>query len=179
MPIRKSITIDDKEARRTLQQLEERGGDVSVPLLRFRQYMTVKTDSMFSVLSSAHGKGSHRGVKWSEFAPQYTRKDGTEIPAWGGIKKVRGRGMVKGKLRPSNTRVSKSSALMQDTGNLRGKATTTLFRRTPKRISFGTSPSVNYAAEQQELRPYLFFTVPEDSKALVTEIRQYLWGGLS
>ena len=172
---KKHITIDDRELRETLQQLEDRGADLSIPLLRFRQYMTVQTDSMFSMLSNARGGGSHRGVRWGGFAPQYTRKDGTVIPAWGGVKKVRGTGVVKGRLRPSGTRVTAASAIMQDTGNLRGKATSTLFRRTKNLLTFGTSPTVHYAAAQEAMRPYLFFHTPKNSDVLVEEFTRYLW----
>ena len=173
---KKHITIDDHELRETLQQLKERGADFYFPLLRFRQYMAVETDSMFSMLSNARGGGgSHRGVRWGGFAPQYTRKDGTVIPAWGGVKKVRGTGVVKGRLRPSGTRVTAASAIMQDTGNLRGKATSVQFRRTNNLLTFGTSPTVRYAADQEAMRPYLFFFTPKDSDVLVEEFTRYLW----
>lgn len=160
------MTYNDSQLRRHLRQLIAQGTDFTRPLLTFRQYMAVAVDSLFDVLSYGRGNATHRGVSWPGFAPQYTRQDGTVVPAWGGIPKVRGKGMVKGRKRPSGTRLTPVSAIMQDTGNLRGKAITALFRQTKTAISFGTPESVNYAGEQAARRPYLFFYLPQDKPAL-------------
>lgn len=160
------ITLNDRQLRRHLRQLIAQGADFTRPLLSFRQYMAGAVDSLFDVLSYGRGQASHRGVSWPGFAPQYTRKDGTVVPAWGGIPKVRGKGMVKGRKRPSGTRLTPVSALMQDTANLRGKAITALFRQSKTALSFGTPEAVDYAGEQAARRPYLFFYLPQDQPAL-------------
>jgi len=66
--------------------------------------------------------GTVRGQVWEPMKPQYTRKDGTVVPAWGGVAKVRGKGLVKGKKRgkrPSTSRVTQQSVIGQDKGTLR------------------------------------------------------------
>lgn len=65
--------------------------------------------------------GTDRDVTWSYFKnPWYTRKDGTQVPIWGGVPRADGNGMVKGKKRSKNPegkkRYTKNSALMQSTG---------------------------------------------------------------
>ena len=65
----------------------------------FQSYMQRRTTLMFSRLS--RGSGSFRGVSWPWFAPQYTRADGTVVPAFGGIPKLNGKGLVKGRKRAS------------------------------------------------------------------------------
>lgn len=136
-------------------------------LLAVRVFMMQVTVLMFRKL--AHG-GSDRGVNWPKFANQYVRKDGTEVPAWGGVPKVRGEGSVKGKLRPSGKRVTSSSLLMQDTGRLRSERLN-LQRLTPSSIQFG--PTAAYAGAQHKLRPWSFFTPKEIEKSADAAFRVY------
>jgi hypothetical protein len=150
------ISFDDAEWRAFIGDLEKRGADYTAALRVFRAYMAAEVDTMWDVLSS--GGGTHRGRRWRPFAPQYTRQDGTQVPIYGGLVKVRGKGRVKGRLRPSGRgRYDASSQLMQDTGTLRQRATVGTFRQTKTSLSFGTPTSVRYASRQHQLRPYLFF----------------------
>lgn len=130
---------------------------------RFRVYMIRQTGLTFRTLKRG---GTFRGVTWKGFADQYTRKtDGVTVPAQGRVRKVHGVGLVKGRLRPSGKRVSASSNLMRDTGRLSAAAGQTLsFRNRGKTMRMGTN--VSYAEEQQNLRPFLFFQVPQDEVVL-------------
>lgn len=102
--------------------------------------------------------GTHREITWKPFAPQYKRKDGTLVPAWGGIPKVRGTGNVKPKKRPSGQAITSSSLLMQDTVKLRA-GRLQLQQLTPGRIKMG--PTVVYAEHQHSMRPWIYFTSKE------------------
>lgn len=67
------------------------------PLSVFRRGLEHRiNDQLFQTKASG---GSVRGVLWPSLAPQYTRKDGTVVQAWGGVAKVRGKGTVKGRKR--------------------------------------------------------------------------------
>ena len=140
--------------------------DLQDALATWYAYMVKQTDDMFRIAggpgSGVHG-GSHRGVSWDAFSPQYVRKDGTEVPAWGGVPRVDGKGMVKPRVRPSGQPVTPASMLMQDTGRLRQRAATDIVQITPTLLVFGTN--LDYAAQQQQLRPFLFVT-DEDADRL-------------
>lgn len=170
-----TLKLDAGEAKRALGNLSKVALDLKPALLRFRLYMVRETDTMWDRLSYGRGAGTHRGVHWRPFADQYTRKDGTHVPAWGGVPKVRGRGLVQGRLRPSGTRVTMGSAIMQDTGNLRGKAVGIL-NLTKNRIIMGPEGTpATYAAHQQAMRPFLFFSLPRDLKEAVVIFNRYLY----
>ncbi|MAH47777.1 hypothetical protein CMI37_18290 [Candidatus Pacearchaeota archaeon] len=142
------------DLKRRFEEIQERGDGMQKVLRVFHRYMGVMTDNTFE--KNRLG-GTWRGVKWKYFAPQYTRKDGTVIPAWGGVAKVRGKGKVLGRLRASGTsRVSKGDSIMQDTSTLRNNATLGVVDITRSKIKIGTN--INYAAAQQKMRPFLFFT---------------------
>lgn len=124
--------------------------------------------------------GTFRGVTWPGMKPQYTRKDGTEVPAWGGVPfaltgfkrgaktKITWKsgemrigstsGSVKGKKRPSGKRVTQSSIMMQDTANLRND-----FLYKPKRLDDNrmilepSAGNLEYAEVQNDRRPFAFF----------------------
>tara|TARA_Y100000310_G_scaffold331632_1_gene405561 strand:+ start:22861 stop:23406 length:546 start_codon:yes stop_codon:yes gene_type:complete len=169
----KRLVVNDKEFQAKINSLIKKGGNLSKPLLQFRQYMVQQTDSMWEMLSQ--GGGTHRSKRWKPFAPQYTRKtDGVTVPAHGGVPKIKGQGMVQGRLRPTRTRVTAASALMDDSGNLRGKAASAVFRQTKHALTFGTPKSVNYADRQNQLRPYLFFFKKKDEPMLVKIVSAYL-----
>jgi hypothetical protein len=160
-----NIRVDDKAVKRALKGIRIAAEDVRSGWREFQQYMRVKTDQTFE--RNAKG-GSYRGVTWKYFRPQYTRKDGTVIPAWGGVRKVRGRGLVKGRLRPSRTRVKQGDSIMQDTKTMRGRAA--LVQRMDRdELVLGQAGSLKYAKHQQKMRPFLFFQTPRDLDQL-TEI---------
>ena len=141
------------------EALRRRIGDPTPVFKRFAQYMRVRTDQTFDRLRRG---GTFRGVTWDSFAPQYTRKDGTEVPAQGGVAKVRGKGMVQGRLRPSGQRVAAGDSIMQDTGTMRNRAALVM-DQTKRSLTLGPQ-GVNYAAAQNARRPFLFFTERDDDK---------------
>lgn len=130
---------------------------------RFRVYMLQQTGFTFRTLARG---GTFRGVTWPWYAHQYTRvTDLVTVPAQGRVPKVRGKGTVKGKKRPSGQRITGRSNLMRDTGRLAAAAGMTLrFSASGKTMILGTN--VSYAARQQALRPFLFFQVPQDAQIL-------------
>ena len=134
-------------------ELQKRGDGMQRVFKVFHRYMGVMTDKTFD--QNRRG-GTWRGVTWKYFAPQYTRKDGTVIPAWGGVAKGRGKGKVLGRKRPSGARVQKGDSVVQDTGTLRNNATLGVVHITKNKMRIGTN--INYAAAQQKMRPFLFFT---------------------
>lgn len=175
MDIRIEVNLSKPQAM--LELLSHRGQDFRPALREFHAYMTRQTDLMFERAGgpgSALIGGSYRGIYWRPFSPQYLRADGTLVPAWGGVDKVRGRGQVKGRKRPSGQRVTLHSLLMQDTGRLRSRATTGMVRLTPRSIEFG--PNLEYAAHQNAMRPFLFVTAA-DTEAMVAAVARHLLGG--
>ena len=81
---------------------------------------------------------------------------------------------VRAKLRPSGTRVSRDSLLLQDTGHLRAGATEHA-RETMSRLVIYVPGSIGYAAGQQEKRPFLFFT-DVDADYIAGEATRYIMG---
>lgn len=54
-------------------------------------------DQLFQ--TSVSSGGTVRGEAWAAMAPYYVRKDGSAVPAWGGVAKERGSGTVLGRKR--------------------------------------------------------------------------------
>uniref|UniRef100_A0A6M3LBC5 Tail protein n=1 Tax=viral metagenome TaxID=1070528 RepID=A0A6M3LBC5_9ZZZZ len=153
---------------RTAEQVQQRLTDPQPVFRRFAQYMRVQTDNTFDRLRRG---GTYRGVHWDYFAPQYTRKGGRDgkgdrstVPAWGGVPKVRGRGLVQARMRPSGARLRPGDSLMQDTGTMRARAALVM-GITRHALILGPQ-GVRYAAAQQARRPFLFFSIPTDSDRL-------------
>ncbi len=105
---------------------------------------------------SAKG-GEFRGEKWEYFKPQYIRLDGTEVPVWGGIPKEKGEGMVEAAIRTKSPLkyYKPDDHLMQNTGRLRN-ALLSEMRVSENQITLITP--VNYAKEQDAMRPFNFLT---------------------
>lgn len=167
--VRMSVSLRKQGFDRRMEALEQAGGNFRPVFREFAQYMRVQTESMFRKLRKG---GRHRGVLWKYFAPQYVRKDGTVVPAWGGIPKVRGKGKVKGRLRPSGARVTSRAALMRDTGTMSSRAALVL-RNQRTRLVLGPQ-GVNYAEYQQGLRRFLFFHEPRDTRQLGRILSRHL-----
>jgi len=157
-----TIRLDDKKLQLVLDKVENvLGNDIRPVWREFAQYMRTVTDNTFKALR--HG-GTYRGVQWDYFADQYTRKsDGVTVPAWGGVPKVRGRGVVQGRKRASGARVSAGDSIVQDSMVLRGEAALVL-TMSPGRLRMGTN--LSYAKYQARWRPFLFFT-EKDAKEVV------------
>jgi len=137
-------------------------------LLAIRVFMSKVTALMWKKLEK--DGGTDRTVTWKPFAPQYTRKDGTKVPLWGGIKKIRGEGSVRPRIRPSGQPYDSSSLLIQDTDRLR-TGRLELQRLTPNKIKFG--PTIVYAKKQHAMRPWSFFTPQEIPRAADSAFRVF------
>jgi len=188
-----TVTIEDERVRRMVRGVEEASDETRDPWREFTQYMRFKTDRTFARLRRG---GTFRGVTWKPFAPQYTRKDGTVVPAWGGVPRVRtGRSartksgalrkggrvattrtkFVLGRLRPSGKRLTGASALLQDTMHVK-KTATTVLRMTDNVLELGPT-GTNYARAQQRGRPFLFFHLPKDLQQMVRIFADHLREG--
>lgn len=146
------IEIEDEGLRQRLQLVARRSAHPVGLYTRIHAHQRAESGLMFRQLRKG---GSRRGVYWPWFSPQYTRQDGTVVPAQGGIAKVRGKGMVKGRRRPSGRRVTAASNLMRDRGIL-ATAVASVRRIQGDRVEIATP--VTWALWQQTLRPFSFFT---------------------
>ena len=150
------IEIDDGHAQATVKEVK---GKVSPGLPvrlweRIWRHQQSQAQLMFVRLPRG---GTHRGVYWPPFAPQYTRKtDGVTVPAEGGVARIDGEGVVQGRLRPSGARIDASANMVRDTGELARSAASVRSIRDRRRTLRITTPK-DYAAPQQAMRPHLFF----------------------
>lgn len=174
MNIRVKHNADKAEAE--LRGIDGRLGDLRPAFRNFEAHMLRRTALTFRRLGRG---GTFRGVNWPPFAPQYRRKDGTLIPAWGGVPKVRGKGTVKGKGRGQRVgdlkpkRVTPSSRLLRSTGKL-ATAAMTRVHKTPTVLVMDTP--VKYARRQHSMRPFQFFEDPHDVDALRRFLMRRLGG---
>jgi hypothetical protein len=185
-----SLEVNDGKVKAMLAGAAAASFDPTRAWLEVARYMAVQTSAMFAHIHSVETGGTYRGVTWKRMADQYTRKTGRQVvPAWGGVPRIHAgwrkgktndaarpglrstgermsqvRGVVSGRLRPSGKRVKRSSALMQDSMQMRKTATSVLQRdRTLLRLG---PQGANYAAAQNRRRPFLFFQIPEDAEAI-------------
>lgn len=168
-----TLTVDDRELRRELNRLGSRAADGTKPLRQLDA--AVKADMGRSWTNNGRATGGTvRNADWKPFNPQYTRKDGTEVPAWGGVPKVNGRGNVKGKKRPSGKRVTLQSVIGQDTGRYRrallASRANIIGRNT---LIIGGESLPVYADRQNELRPIVRW-IPRDQDTYIRIARAYL-----
>jgi len=166
MDARLVISQDDITPR--LKRLGKRITNIGPFFKIARNIILKKTRDTFDKLSDG---GSYRGVTWERLAPQYTRMDGTVIPAHGGVKKVRGQGSVKGRKRASGKRVTSSTNIMRDAGKLsRGGSLGTLITRDKLILRSGLS----YGKFQQRMRAWLFFQDPQDPREFRKRFIEYV-----
>jgi len=187
-----SVKVDVSDAVEGVRGVRKRIANPTVPFKRIHREMVVRVTSLFDRLRKG---GRFRGITWKYFAPQGRRKDGTVVPAWGGVPRVaKGRhhigsniasraaiyrahtritGTVKGRKRPSGRRIKKGDAIMQDTGNLKRHAMTSR-RLTRRRLYMG--PNVDYAEELSEHHPFALFHVPSDADMIEGKFRAYFAG---
>ena len=140
------------------------------PLTDFYGWMIRRTQLTFSKLGKRNNTTPFREMVWKWFAIQYTRKDGTIVPAEGGVAKASGKGLVKGRLRHSGTRVSPRSMMMQDRRTMAQAALARLRVGTDYLIA---QTPVEYAKYQQANRPFAFL-VQEDVEYLRQQIIKHL-----
>jgi len=158
-----SVEVHGEPAKIELKDHQIRMSNLQPFFVNFYTYMSSIITGMFIRLKSG---GKDRGVEWPWFAPQYTRADGTIIPAEGTRE-------VQGRLRPSGTRVTKSSNLMRDTGMMQSGVLDV--KRTGKTKLIMDS-SVEYTGYQNQLRPFQFFEYPADYNMAERMARKYLYG---
>jgi len=167
------VRVDSRKAQIRIAGLRENLENLRPVFVNFHAYMLNRVSLQFARLRKG---GEFRGEKWSWFAPLYTRADGTVIPAYGGVPKVRGKGRVLGRLRHSGKRVTPSSSVVQDTAVLRNAALN-IFRISHggRRVEMDTS--ARHAAYQHRLRPFQFFEDPRDVDTLRKMLLRKLEGG--
>lgn len=141
-----------------LAKMLKRAEDYKQPLTDFYGYMLRRTTLMFRKLGRKGNAITFRDQLWPWFAPQYKRKDGTVVPAEGGISKVKGDGIIKGRLRHSGTRVTARSMIMADRGTMRN-AVLARYRIGTHYATMKTPP--RYAKFQNSLRRYMLITDDE------------------
>lgn len=116
-------------------------------------------DQLFQTRAAAGG--TVRGVSWASMAPYYTRKDGTVIPAWGGVSKVRGSGAVLGRKRHGN-----AGRVTQDKRFLEPWTGRSIFRYVsmqPNAMKLGTSKQPQIAAFNTK-RQFLFWNEADNAE---------------
>lgn len=179
------IEIDDDAAISAMANITARVKDPRPVLINFHGYMMRQTALTFRQLRRG---GTFRGVTWAPFKDQYTRKtDGAVVPAHGGtpkldVTKAKSRGLrvilersrvkypnpnVLGKMRPSGSRITQSSSLLVDTGQLRRSAGQHRVWEDGNFTLRMATRGLSYAPRQHALRPILFYNIPEDHERLV------------
>jgi len=174
-----NIVVDMTRMRAFARGAEARAKDLTPAWRSIMAYADRNAQQTFRVLR--HG-GTFRGVTWPWFAPQYTRKGGHDglgdrstIPAEGGVRKVYGSGMVKGRKRPSGRRITKSSNLMRDTGRLRGLAgpkNTSKWRIT--KTSLTGTIRAPMAKKLNKQRPFWFWEARRDGKYIRDTVSRHI-----
>lgn len=181
------LSFDDGGVTERIQALLTAGGNYRPPLNKFRAYMIGQTVNTFNALRTG---GTYRGVTWPYFAHQYRRRDGTDVPAWGGVAYAKQRltkggkvaakqPMVKGKKRPSGKRIKHGDALMQDTRTLMRSVTTGLDLSETSDVVTLWGTRLHYAEKQQKMRKFLFATNRDKDvfRQLVLDHLEGAWDG--
>jgi len=167
-----TLSIDKDQAEILLKTKAKQLGNLRPFFTNLYSYMLSRTLLTFRTLKKG---GSFRGVTWKWFADQYTRKGGTRVPAEGGVAKMRGEGIVKGRLRGGGKsdvdRVDAGSNLLRHRGILANAA---LNRVHKTRQTMVMNTNVDYADRQQAMRPFQFFELPKDEDVAVRMFHKYL-----
>jgi hypothetical protein len=171
-----SITVKSSEAKLELGNIQKKMSNLRPFFINFQTYMQSVTGNTFKRLKKG---GTFRGVTWNPFAPQYIRKDGTVVPAEGGIQKVRGEGMVKGRLRGEEGksdayRVKSTSNLLRNTATLQNSALNKISKTKTKMIMDTGGKAAKYAGWQNQIRPFQFFEIPKDEKVAQRMLEKYI-----
>lgn len=156
-----NVTVNLNQTIKALNKIKVKSDDAR-PLLTAVSAFHLR---QVGVTFSQQGKRDEHPA-WPSFAPQYTRKtDGVTVPAWGGVPKLRGKGNVKGRMRPSGKRITPNSKILMDTGTLRGSFLRQLLEN--KKVVYGSI--LSYAGQHQfgdpsknlPAREMIFFTTPD------------------
>lgn len=159
------LQYDGSQAVAMLSGLTEAVQDWRRPMASFRAYMVREVQTQILVAGQGATGGTARGATWEPYAPMYTRRDGTVVPAWGGIPKVRGEGTVKGKKSGSGRRISRGSRFFE---HVKAGSLLSVHHRDDNSIIIG--PTSGFAAKQNSLRQYAFYTNKDVEKLERTAI---------
>lgn len=159
-----SYSIDTSVVDRKFRKLAREVKDASRPLKAFAVGFEFRKAQAWKVTFGKAWGGIARfqDVFWKPPAPLYVRKDGNRIPPWGGVPKKHGSGKVKGRKRPSGSRVKRSDVLMQDTGHMRSGFL--LGKIAPNRRSVVFDFRERYGKIQNRMRKFAFFTAKDRSE---------------
>lgn len=179
-----TIKIDDKALRKELRRFGKKAENGTKPLTHFYQWWKLTVSAAWNKVKATGG--IFRGVEWPAMKDQYKRKDGTVVPAWGGVpyakstevtrngrtftRRFKRRGKVKGRSRQGrkNVRVRRTDVLNADTGRLRSAvlaARPRILRRAILRIG-GDLPAYATHVFRELKRNPLFFKKPDDQRAI-------------
>ena len=150
------IEIDTGKSLLFIQNIQSNISDFTESFIQIHAYMQSIINMQFADLSGdIRGGGDARGVHWDYFASQYTRKDGTVVPAWGIP------GEVQGRLRHSGQRVKLGDSIMQDTGLMRSQI---LEQKSilPNMMVMNTGGDQKKLLCQHSMRSFQFFQEPVD-----------------
>lgn len=148
-----------------LSGLTEAVQDWRRPMASFRAYMVREVQTQILVAGQGATGGTARGVTWSSYAPQYRRRDGTVVEAWGDVPKVRGTGNVKGKKGGSGRRITRGSRFFE---HVKAGSLLSVHHRDDNSITIG--PTSGFAAKQNSLRQFAFYTNKDVEKLERTAI---------
>lgn len=169
------LVLDTRQFDHSLTRFGDAVLDGTKPLSQLDAAVKADIGREWTNNGKARG-GTVRGEDWAGFADQYTREDGTVIPAWGGVAKVRGRGNVKGKLRPSGKRVTEQSIIGQDTGRFRRALLASKPHITGKNtLTIGGESLPDYAEHVNALRSVVHWA-PKDQGTFTRIAEAYLDG---
>lgn len=168
-----SITVRDSGVIATLVNL--RRMDLRKPLQRFAGYFVSRVGHQIEVSSMARG-GAGRGIMWRPAAPYYTRRDGTAVPAWGGVAKVRGQGTVRGRRSKGGGRVTAASKFFGGFEKAPGRMLKRRIDGKRLTIDVSKSPGLQFA---NVLREFLQFQLPIDRVELEKRLLSYVRGQIA
>lgn len=153
----------------TINNLAEKVQDLSPAFKNVHAYMVSNLQRQFDTMSGFIKEGGReaRGVRWKYFAPQYVRKDGTVVPAWGIP------GEVKGRLRHSGRRVKKGDSIVQDDRTLRNNLLMD-YRIGKQRMDMDTNDDPTKVFVQNKMRPFQFFESPKDVNRIKRILERFI-----
>lgn len=165
------IEVDATPALLAISGLEAASRDMKPPLQRFGQYLIKAMTRQMRAAGSARVGGTARGAQWAGMKPQYTRRDGTVVPAWGGVSKVRGAGQVKGRKLKDGSRITSSYKMFS---RLKSAGAFVSGTRTVTSTTITLKTRGPAAAQQHAMRQFLFFEPGKDLMALEKQVTRYL-----
>lgn len=152
--------VDMTRTQRLFEALKISISDWSPVLYRIRKSYLRQIDEQLKLAGTGATGGYARGVFWEPFEEQYARKDGTVVPAHGGVAKVRGKGNVKGRRTQSGRRINAGSRLWSGVG---AKALVRILAKTSTSITLTLAD--DYDAYQHRSRQYLFSNQEDQARS--------------